>query len=79
MTALLSVLHRYHSVINFLFFFVESKHKDPVSGARLMLTPTKYSPEDSLGDEMPSDDEEMPKLKLLDGSEISSSRSPTPV
>lgn len=57
----------------------ESKHKDPVSGARLMLTPTKYSPEDSLGDEMPSDDEEMPKLKLLDGSEISSSRSPTPV
>jgi len=56
-----------------------SKHHDGVAGARLMMTPTNYSPEDSLGDEMPSDDEEMPKLKLLDGSEISSSRSPTPV
>jgi len=55
-----------------------SKHHQP-GGARLMMTPTNYSPEDSLGDEMPSDDEEMPKLKLLDGSEISSSRSPTPV
>jgi len=56
-----------------------TKHKDDMCGARLMMTPTNYSPEDSLGDEMPSDDEEMPKLKLLDGSEISSSRSPTPV
>merc|ERR1719376_1057044 len=56
-----------------------TKHKDDPCGARLMMTPTNYSPEDSLGDEMPSDDEEMPKLKLLDGSEISSSRSPTPV
>lgn len=56
-----------------------SKHHDGVAGARLMMTPTNYSPEDSQGDEMPSDDEEMPKLKLLDGSEISSSRSPTPV
>merc|ERR1719431_791266 len=56
-----------------------TKHKDDSCGARLMMTPTNYSPEDSLGDEMPSDDEEMPKLKLLDGSEISSSRSPTPV
>merc|ERR1719422_759169 len=54
-----------------------TKHKDYMCGARLMMTPTNYSPEDSLGDEMPSDDEEMPKLKLLDGSEISSSRSPT--
>merc|ERR1739838_175152 len=57
----------------------DRKFKDGNCGARLMLTPTNYSPEDSLGDEMPSDDEEMPKLKLLDGSEISSSRSPTPV
>lgn len=56
-----------------------SKHHDGVAGARLMMTPTNYSPEDSQGDEMPSDDEEMPKLKLLDGSEISSSRSPSPV
>jgi len=56
-----------------------TKHNDGMCGARLMMTPTNYSPEDSLGDEMPSDDEEMPKLKLLDGSEISSSRSPTPV
>jgi len=56
-----------------------TKHNDSMCGARLMMTPTNYSPEDSLGDEMPSDDEEMPKLKLLDGSEISSSRSPTPV
>jgi len=59
-------------------FVAASKHHQP-GGARLMMTPTNYSPEDSLGDEMPSDDEEMPKLKLLDGSEISSSRSPTPV
>ena len=60
--------------------FADRKFKDGNCGARLMLTPTNYSPEDSLGDEMPSDDEEMPKLKLLnDGSEISSSRSPSPV
>eukprot|EP00092_Neocalanus_flemingeri_P019181 GFUD01020780.1.p1 GENE.GFUD01020780.1~~GFUD01020780.1.p1 ORF type:complete len:603 (-),score=148.71 GFUD01020780.1:601-2409(-) len=59
----------------------ESKHKDGNCGASLMLTPTNYSPEDSLGDEMPSDDEEMPKLKLIvnDGSELSSSRSPSPI
>jgi len=60
----------------------ESQYKDGNCGARLMLTPTNYSPEDSsVGDELPSDDEEMPKLKLLvnEGSEASSSRSPSPV
>lgn len=59
----------------------ESQYKDGNCGARLMLTPTNYSPEDSsVGDELPSDDDdEMPKLKLLEGSEASSSRSPSPV
>ena len=46
-----------------------------------MLTPTNYSPEDSMSDEMPSDDDEMPKLKLIHDQmkeELSSSRSSSP-
>lgn len=57
----------------------ESRHHE--SGARLMLTPTNYSPEDSMSDEMPSDDDEMPKLKLIHDQmkeELSSSRSSSP-
>lgn len=48
------------------------------SGVRLMMTPTNYSPEDSLADDLPSDDEELPRLKLIVSDEISSSRSPSP-
>jgi len=46
------------------------------SGVRLMMTPTNYSPEDSLED-LPSD-QERPKLKLFITDDISSSRSPSP-
>ena len=59
-----------------IWFLSESKHHE--SGARLMLTPTNYSPEDSMSDETPSDDDEMPKLKLIHDQmkeELSSSRS----
>jgi len=44
---------------------------------RLMMTPTNYSPEDSLAEDLPSDDE-LPKLKLYITDELSSSRSPSP-
>jgi len=47
-------------------------------GTRLMMTPTNYSPEDSLAEDLPSDDDELPRLKLLVTDEISSSRSPSP-
>jgi len=47
-------------------------------GTRLMMTPTNYSPEDSLAEDLPSDDEELPRLKLIVTDEISSSRSPSP-
>merc|ERR1719219_2819522 len=47
------------------------------SGVRLMMTPTNYSPEDSLSDDLPSD-QELPKLKLFITDDISSSRSPSP-
>ena len=46
-------------------------------GQRLMMTPTNYSPEDSLSEDLPSDDE-LPKLKLYITDELSSSRSPSP-
>ena len=48
------------------------------SGQRLMMTPTNYSPEDSLAEDLPSDDEDLPRLKLIVSDEISSSRSPSP-
>ena len=47
-------------------------------GARLMMTPTNYSPDDSLADDLPSDDDELPRLKLIVTDETSSSRSPSP-
>ena len=47
-------------------------------GTRLMMTPTNYSPEDSIAEDLPSDDDELPRLKLLVTDEISSSRSPSP-
>jgi len=47
------------------------------SGQRLMMTPTNYSPEDSIAGDLPSD-QEMPKLKLFIADDISSSRSPSP-
>jgi len=43
------------------------------------MSPSNYATDDCLGDETPSDDEDMPKLKLIEGSEVSSSRSPTPI
>ena len=60
------------------FLFTEAKrlHSDG-SGQRLMMTPTNYSPEDSISDDLPSD-QEMPKLKLFITDDISSSRSPSP-
>jgi len=54
------------------------KKSEGSSGVRLMMTPTNYSPEDSLAEDLPSDDEELPRLKLLVEDEISSSRSPSP-
>lgn len=60
------------------FLFPGAKHKGDVACAqRLMMTPTNYSPEDSLADYLPSDDE-LPKLKLYITDELSSSRSPSP-
>jgi len=56
----------------------ESKHYDGTCAAKLM-SPSNYATDDCLGDETPSDDEDMPKLKLIEGSEVSSSRSPTPI
>merc|ERR1712240_531536 len=40
-------------------------------GTRLMMTPTNYSPEDSIAEDLPSDDDELPRLKLLVTDEIS--------
>ena len=54
------------------------KKSEGSSGVRLMMTPTNYSPDDSLAEDLPSDDEELPRLKLLVEDEISSSRSPSP-
>ena len=54
------------------------KNVEEGSGTRLMMTPSNYSPEDSLADDLPSDDEEIPRLKLLDSDQTSSSRSPSP-
>ena len=54
------------------------KNVEDGSGTRLMMTPSNYSPEDSLADDLPSDDEEIPRLKLLDSDQNSSSRSPSP-
>ena len=47
-----------------------------------MMTPTNYSPEDSLAEDLASDDEELPRLKrhllITAEDETSSSRSPSP-
>jgi len=51
--------------------------RDPGCGQRLMMTPTNYSPQDSLAEDLPSEDE-LPKLKLYITDELSSSRSPSP-
>ena len=48
----------------------------------MMMTPTNYSPEDSLAEDLASDDEELPRLKrhllITAEDETSSSRSPSP-
>ena len=65
-----------HMTLN-LYPVAEMKQKSE-GGTRLMMTPSNYSPEDSLADDLPSDDDEIPRLKLLATDETSSSRSPSP-
>jgi len=60
----------------------EAQRNSEGSGQKLMMTPTNYSPEDSLAEDLASDDEELPRLKrhllITAEDETSSSRSPSP-
>ena len=61
---------------------IEAQRNSEGSGQKLMMTPTNYSPEDSLAEDLASDDEELPRLKrhllITAEDETSSSRSPSP-